>query len=129
MLPYGYWAPQSEAAHQAARRANEARSAAFYAAARLVVATSARLARSLVRSVTRARAWYRMRRAERHLASLDDRTLRDVGIRREDVAAAVRGHVGRRSGNPPRSAAVVALATRQPELAAPIATAVGRRVA
>ena len=95
MLPYSHWAPQSETAYQAARRANEARSAAFYEAVRFVREAVGDLATATVQLAARAGAWHRLRRAERHLASLDDRILRDIGIRRQDVRCAVRDDGGR----------------------------------
>ena len=53
------------------------------------------IAASFAAAATRLSAAYCKRMAISHLRQMDDRMLRDIGIRREDIAAAVNGEIDR----------------------------------
>lgn len=75
------------------RRRNEARAAAFYAAAkplRSALATGVRLSGRAFQGLAR---WRVQRQVVRELSALDDRVLRDIGIERGDIRAIARGFV------------------------------------
>ncbi|MDR3514571.1 MAG: DUF1127 domain-containing protein [Azospirillaceae bacterium] len=61
----------------------------------LVARLSRRLSRGLIKWTDTMLAWQAHRRQLRHLASLDDWLLRDIGLRRGDVERVIRDPRGR----------------------------------
>ena len=52
---------------------------------------------SAMRSLAgRAIAYFALRSAEKQLQSLDDRTLKDIGIQRSEISSIIRDHTGER---------------------------------
>lgn len=64
-------------------------------AAQSVNSVMAVIAASLTAAATRLSTAYNKHMAISHLRQMDERMLRDIGIRREDITAAVNGEIDR----------------------------------
>ena len=98
MFGYDIFLSENAYYEELLRKRNEARAAAFYAAARPLRAGISAAAAALGR-------WRRERQVVQELSALNDRLLRDIGISRADIRAIARDFA--RNGGEKRNAAEI----------------------
>ena len=105
--------------HDYIGRAQQERADAMARVAYLLVIATSRVAGAALRAVRRAvstlRQWHQRRRAMHELLSLDDRLLRDMGLTRGDIWAAVHGALPGRPVEPATPPAAVTGAVPDPQ--------------
>jgi uncharacterized protein YjiS (DUF1127 family) len=85
-------AQRADQARRIVAQAHVARARALYAALNAALARPVRRAAAAVAAAWRVlEAWYERRQAIRELSALDDRSLRDIGLNRSQIEAAVSG--------------------------------------